>query len=198
MKAAGKDPKGRAEIFPSRGFSKTTLPHKISNSDSDEAPQQALPQRNFPQGSFPQQGSQNIFSTIGLHMIFGLSVLVLLIIRLIIRWTTKHPEWASAGNKLFDWIGTLTHWGLYILTFAMAITGIALASQRGQLARVLGIGTFTPGSFRRGGFSIGFLHGGVWALLLLLIIVHVGAALYHQFILKDNLFARMWFGKRTE
>ena len=130
-------------------------------------------------------------------MILGISILVLLIIRLIVRWTTKHPEWATAGNKFFDWVGVLTHWGLYILTFGMVITGIILADTRGILARTFGIGS-TPGSFGRGSFNLGFFHGGIWALLLLLIIVHIGAALYHQFILKDNLFGRMWFGKRTE
>ena len=58
-------------------------------------------QQAFPQGGFPQQGgNQGIFSSIGIHMIFGIVVLVLLIVRLIVRWTTKHPEWASAGNKL--------------------------------------------------------------------------------------------------
>ncbi len=157
------------------------------------------PQSGFPQGGFPPQaGSQNIFSRIGIHMIAGIAILVLLVIRLAVRWTTKHPDWASAGNKFFDWVGNLTHLGLYVLTFVMTITGIILASQRGQLARVLGIGTATPGGFRRGGFSLGFLHGGVWTLLLLLIVLHIGAALYHQFILKDNLMGRMWFGKQTE
>jgi cytochrome b561 len=157
------------------------------------------PQQGFPQGGLPPQAaSQNIFSRIGIHMIVGIAVLVLLVIRLIVRWTTKRPDWASAGNKFFDWVGNLTHLGLYVLTFAMTITGIILASQRGQLARVLGIGTSTPGGFRRGGFSLGFLHGGVWTLLLLLIVLHIGAALYHQFILKDNLMGRMWFGKQTE
>lgn len=157
--------------------------------------QPGSPPQGFPPGGFPQEGSQNIFSAIGLHMIFGIVVLVLLIVRLLVRWRTKHPDWASAGNKFFDWIGNLTHLGLYILTFAMTITGIVLASQRGQLARVLGIGTFTPGSFRRGGFSLGFFHGGIWTVLLLLIVLHIGAALYHQFIIKDNLMGRMWFGK---
>jgi cytochrome b561 len=157
-------------------------------------------QRAFPQGGFPQQqGSQNIFSTIGLHMIFGLTVLVLLIVRLIVRWTTKHPEWASAGNKFFDWVGVMTHWGLYLLTFAMVITGIILADQRGQLARTFGIGSVpTRGSFGRGSFSLGMFHGGVWALLALLMLLHIGAALYHQFIVKDNLLARMWYGKKNE
>ncbi|MEP7137689.1 MAG: cytochrome b/b6 domain-containing protein [Chloroflexota bacterium] len=147
----------------------------------------------------PQDGNQGILSTIGIHMLVGLSVLLLLIIRLIVRWTTKHPEWASAGNKFFDWVGVLTHWGLYLLSFGMVITGIILADQRGILARTFGIGsTPTPGSFGRGGFSLGFLHGGIWALLALLMAVHIGAALYHQFVVKDNLMARMWFGKRTE
>jgi cytochrome b561 len=159
-----------------------------------------LPQQGFPQGGFPpQEGGQSIFSTIGIHMIVGIIALVLLVIRLVVRWTTKHPDWASAGNKFFDWVGNLTHIGLYILTFAMTLTGIILADQRGILARTFGIGTTpTPGSFRRGGFSLGSFHGGIWTLLLLLIILHVGAALYHQLILKDNLMGRMWFGKTTE
>ena len=163
-------------------------------------PGNTQPQQGFPRGGFPQQGNQGIFSTIGIHMIFGILVLVLLIIRLIVRWTTKHPEWSSAGNKFLDWVGVMTHWGLYILTFAMVITGIILADQRGQLARTFGIGSVpTRGSFGRGGgFSLGMFHGGVWILLVLLILLHVGAAFYHQFIVKDNLLARMWYGKKDE
>jgi cytochrome b561 len=154
------------------------------------------PPQDLPQGGFPRQEGQSIFSTIGIHMIFGIVVLVLLIIRLFVRWRTQHPDWLSAGNKLLDWIGNLTHWGLYVLTFAMTITGIILADQRGILARTFGIGsTPTPGSFRRGEFSLGMFHGGIWTLLLLLILLHVGAALYHQFIRKDHLLQRMWFGK---
>lgn len=158
------------------------------------------PGQGFPQGGFPQEGgNRNIFSTIGIHMIVGITVLVLLVIRLIVRWVTKRPAWASTGIKLFDWVGELNHFGLYLLTFAMVITGIILADQRGILARTFGIGsTPTPGSFRRGGFSLGFFHGGVWTLLILLIALHVGAALYHQFIVKDNLLGRMWFGRQTE
>ena len=176
--------------FPPQGFQQGNPPPNF---------QPGNPPQGFPQGGFPQQGGGNIFSRIGLHMILGIIVLVLLIIRLLVRWLTKHPNWQSAGNKFFDWVGNLTHIGLYILTFAMVITGIILADQRGLLARTFGIGsTPTPGSFRRGGFSLGFFHGGIWTLLLLLILLHVGAALYHQFILKDNLLGRMWFGKTTE
>ena len=163
------------------------------------AGQQANPTQGFqagnPPAGFAQQGAtQNVFSAIGMHMIVGLAVLVLLIIRLFVRWRTKHPEWASTGIKLFDWVGNLTHLGLYLLTFAMVITGIILADRRGILARTFGIGsTPTPGIRR--GFSLGRFHGGIWVLLILLIALHVGAALYHQFIVKDNLLSRMWYGK---
>jgi len=192
------------ENFPQQGqgFQQGNLP--FQSGDDDEAPpanfQPQIQQGNQPQAGFPQQeGAQGIFSTIGIHMIFGLVVLALLIVRLIVRWTTKHPKWASTGNKFFDWVGGLTHFGLYLLTFGMVITGIILADQRGILARTFGIGsTPMPGSFGRGGFSLGFLHGGIWTLLLLLIILHVGASLYHQFIVKDNLLGRMWFGKKNE
>ena len=177
--------------------------------------------------------------TIGIHMILGLSVLVLLIVRLVIRLTTPHPDWATAGNRLLDFIGVLTHWGLYILTFSITITGLILALQTNRLSRLFNpataangafvsrpsqsgqllppaggfqagqpppLGQFRPGGdrpggfeggFRRGGgFFLGALHGLSWTLLLLLLCVHVGAGLYHQFIRKDGLFGRMWFGKR--
>jgi cytochrome b561 len=40
-------------------------------------------------------------------------------------------------------------------------------------------------------------HAVLAALLAILIAAHIAAALYHQFVLKDGLFRRMWFGERT-
>src|SRR5690349_10015886 len=65
-------------------------------------PQQGVQQNNPnfqpgnpPQGGFPQQATQSIFSIIGWHMMVGIIVLVLLIIRVLVRFATKHPEWQS-------------------------------------------------------------------------------------------------------
>jgi len=174
-----------------------------------------------------------------IHMILGLSVLALMVVRLVVRLVTRHPEWATAGNRLFDIVGVLTHWGLYVFTFAITITGLILALQTNRLSRIFtptpaAAGGFTfgqsesgrafppagfqpgqaqpgsefrrggerPGGFEggrfaeRGGFSLGAFHGLSWVLLVLLLLVHVGAALYHQFLRRDGLFGRMWFGKR--
>jgi cytochrome b561 len=180
-------------------------------------------------GEGGREGSISIagFQPIAIHMVLGIIVLVLLIIRLFIRIFSKRPAWASTGNRFLDIIGELTHWALYFFTFAIVITGLILALQANRLARTFGIGSNTPPQFQpgqfpppngrqfqprpfprsgeggegfrgEGGFFLGAFHGLSWALLLLLIFFHASAALYHQFIVKDNLFGRMWFGKRYE
>jgi cytochrome b561 len=134
--------------------------------------------------------------TLGVHMILGITILVLLIIRFIVRWRTQHPDWATTGNRFLDKVGELTHWALYLFTFGMTITGIALAMRGNRFARTFGLASAAPsGQFRPRGFSIGVFHGAIWFFLSLLILLHIGAALYHQFILKDNLLGRMWYGE---
>ncbi len=41
------------------------------------------------------------------------------------------------------------------------------------------------------------IHATLAVLLVLLIAGHVSAALYHELVLKDELFRRMGFGRRT-
>ena len=135
------------------------------------------------------------FPVIGVHMITGIIILVLLTLRLITRFTTKHPEPATIGNTLLDKTGVLTHYALYLFTFSMTISGIVMAAQRGYFARIFGIGSAAAQTFHRGGFGLGALHGLSWLFLGLFIFLHVSAALYHQFIRKDHLLSRMWVGK---
>ncbi len=74
--------------------------------------------------------------TIGFHMIFGLAVLALLIIRLVVRYAIRRPQWATAGNAFFDFVGRWTHIGLYFFTFAVTITGLIFAVQTNRLGAV--------------------------------------------------------------
>ena len=135
------------------------------------------------------------FPPMGIHMILGITTLVLLTVRLLVRWFTKHPDWASTGTPFLDLIGKLTHFGLYFFTFSITITGIVMAWQRGWFDFIFGFGP-TAANFHQGAFSLGAFHGVSWAALFALILLHVGAALYHQFIKKDNLLGRMWYGKQ--
>lgn len=129
------------------------------------------------------------------HVSIGIAILVLLVIRFIVRVTTQKPAPADAGHPLLNKIGVVTHYLLYLAAFGMVLSGMGMA-QASNLFQILfgNAGLPLPEDFWVYPPRIG--HGVTATVLLLLIALHIGAALYHQFIRKDNLLARMWFGKR--
>lgn len=128
-------------------------------------------------------------SPVNVHMILGALLLVTLIIRLIVRFTIKRPGWANTGNQFLNQLGELVHYGLYLFAFYILALGGLIAVQRNLFGYVLGSGAVT----RASGFIVPLHHLG-WIAVMGLLVLHVGGALYHQFIIKDNLLNRMWFG----
>jgi cytochrome b561 len=127
------------------------------------------------------------------HMSGGMFVLVLMILRLIIRRLSVRPAMAVTGSPLLDRLASMAHAGFYPIVFLMIATGWTT-------------GWFISGVFQPNGGSLpeNFAvfpsfraHAALATLLAVLIVVHIAAALYHQFVLKDGLFRRMWFGQRT-
>ncbi len=130
---------------------------------------------------------------LAIHMTLGIVTLLAVIVRFIARFRLPQPAHATTGNAFLDWLGKLVHYGLYVFVFLMAVSGISLSMQAGLMPVVFGgSGAPLPADFFD--FTARMLHGFVAPALLLLVVVHAGAALYHQFVLKDNLLARMWHG----
>jgi cytochrome b561 len=129
------------------------------------------------------------------HVSIGIAILVLLVVRFIVRTVTPKPAPADAGHPLLNRIGVATHYLLYLAAFGMVLSGLGMA-QMSNLFQILfgNTGLPLPESFWVYPPRIG--HGITATVLMLLILLHVGAAFYHQFIRRDNLLARMWFGKR--
>jgi len=127
-----------------------------------------------------------------LHMALGLVTLFLLVVRVAVRLTTRTPPRLRTGNALIDRLGPLTHWALYILAFAMALSGMTFARASGLPDAVFGAGPM-PGSFEHPARAV---HGIASTLLMALIALHIAAALWHQFARGDGIMARMWFGAR--
>ncbi len=126
------------------------------------------------------------------HMSGGMAVLVLMILRLIIRRWSARPAAATTGSPLLDRLAPIAHGSLYVIVFLMIATGWTT-------------GWFISGAFQPDGESLpdSFAvlpsfraHALLATLLAVLIATHIAAALYHQFVLKDALFRRMWFGQR--
>lgn len=123
-------------------------------------------------------------------MILGAVLSVVLVIRLILRLTLKRPAWASTGNRYLDRLGELVHVELYFFAFLILTFGGLIAVQRNLIGYVMGTGSVVPG---RVGFFYGAMHQLGWMGVILLLVLHVSGALYHQFISKDNLLNRIWF-----
>jgi cytochrome b561 len=127
------------------------------------------------------------------HAYIGIFITILLVVRLIVLFITKRPAPADAGNSFLNFVGKAVHFLLYFLLIGMALSGLGMFQQANLPAIFSGAAPY-PADFFAYPPRIG--HGLISTLLVLLIALHVGAALYHQFIRKDNLLSRMWFGKR--
>ena len=127
-------------------------------------------------------------SPINIHMILGVLLLVVMLARFVARFTTKHPAWADTGNAFLNKLGEYVHYALYLVVFWILGIGAFMAYSRGLIAYAMG----ASDKVARAGAIVG-LHEIGWGLGLLLIFGHVGAALYHQFIIKDHLLSRMWY-----
>jgi cytochrome b561 len=129
-----------------------------------------------------------------IHMSVGMLVFALMSIRLLLRVCTARPAGAMTGYAGFDRIAPLVHYGFYILVFAMAGTGLATAIAAGLNRSIFqGSGEPLPASFIA--YPTFTAHFYLAWLLVGFLLLHVLAALYHQFSLKDGLFRRMWFGR---
>ncbi len=128
------------------------------------------------------------------HMAAGNLILILTIIRFVVRFKTAHPVPAYVGNEGMNQLATIGHHGLYGLTILMGLSGLLLAAQTGLPAIVFdGIGHL-PANFN--GIGARLAHGWVAQALIALVVGHVLAAIYHQYVRKDGLLGRMGFGRR--
>ena len=131
---------------------------------------------------------------LGIHITLGVITLIFVVARFIARFRLPQPAPAATDSAFLDWLGKVVHYALYALVLLMVVSGTSLSLRAGLLPIVFGgSGAALPADFYA--FNARMLHGFVAPALLLLVVLHVGAALYHQFMLKDNLLARMWYGK---
>jgi cytochrome b561 len=129
------------------------------------------------------------------HMIAGMGLLALMIIRLIVRIKTDKPAPVKTGNAFLDKLAKSVHHGFYLFVILMALSGFATAIMAGLPGIVFGgSGEPLPKDFFEFPPRIG--HAIIAKILMLLVALHVAGALFHQFRLKDKLISRMWFGKR--
>ncbi|MCX5568343.1 MULTISPECIES: cytochrome b [Kaistia] len=104
-----------------------------------------------------------------LHIWVGFAILAAVAIRIVLRLTKGAPPLPD-GSAIVALLARLTHAAFYFLLVAMPVTGILAY-------------WFVP--------SLGDLHELGKPVFIVLIVLHVVAALWHQFWLRDGLLMRM-------
>jgi len=104
------------------------------------------------------------------HVAGGVLVLIFALWRLMLR-ARRGVLPAQEANRLQGVLAKITHVGLYALMILMPVSG-SVAWFGGLQAAAQG-------------------HNVMKVILLALVALHIAGALYHQFVLRDNILARM-------
>ncbi|MCP5036062.1 MAG: hypothetical protein GY945_00505 [Rhodobacteraceae bacterium] len=116
-----------------------------------------------------QEFTPNILVT--QHVFSGILIGLLAILRIFIRLTRGAPDFPEGENAVQKLAAQIAHWALYLLMLLVPLSGV--------------VAWF--GQVRPAADGHEFLQGAMLAF----IIVHVVAALFHQYVLKNNLIDRM-------
>ncbi len=136
-----------------------------------------------------------------LHKSFGLTVLALTIIRLVWRLFSITPAITANTPAWQNIIAKLTHGLLYLLLFAMPLSGWLYNSAAGFPLKYFGLfklpklSGYDPDLKQLAGDA----HGIFFYILAVLMLMHAGAALKHHYLDKDNTLTRMlpWLAKKS-
>lgn len=135
----------------------------------------------------------NLDGAMDLHKSFGVTVLFFIVARIINRFLVKRP----VLYRKITWqimLARITHLALYACLLAMPLAGILMSMYGGRAINVFGIVQIAPmmQPNRTNASFFNNLHTNIiWTVLVLLTALHIGGALYHQFIKKDRLVQTM-------
>lgn len=135
---------------------------------------------------------------IHLHKPLGVALLLLVVVRIVVRLTTRQPPLPADLPTVQSLAAKLSHLLLYGLMLVLPAVGWAMLSAAGdpimltqslQLPPLLAPHAQTFALLRTA-------HGYLAYLLFLTILVHLAAALYHGLIRRDGVLQSMTGGKQ--
>ena len=129
-----------------------------------------------------------------LHLSLGTTLLPLVALRIFWRLTHTPPPLPAGIPAIQKLAASATHFLLYVTLVIQPILGwIATSAYRAPIT-VYGLFELPPIWRENRGLSeqVFFVHRNIGIIMAVLICAHVGGALFHQFVRKDNLLARMW------
>jgi cytochrome b561 len=127
---------------------------------------------------------------IHLHKPLGVAILLLVIVRLAVRFSTRQPGWQVVAAKA-------SHALLYALMLILPLLGWAMISAAGDpvmLSSSLQLPSILPANAQVFAF-LRKAHGYLAYLLFLTVLLHLAAALFHGWVRRDDVLNSMLRGK---
>ncbi|GLQ95058.1 cytochrome like B561 [Dyella acidisoli] len=126
------------------------------------------------------------------HRHFGLFVLVLFFVRIVIRIRTGKLPPTGNMPKAVRAVAALTHIALYGLMLALPMLGWALSNAQDRPVHLFGLTLPTlVGADEDLADSLQTWHIDAAWTLLALVLLHTGAALWHHFVVRDDVLRAM-------
>jgi cytochrome b561 len=127
------------------------------------------------------------------HKSFGITILMLVILRLAWRWLNPHPPLPDNLKPYERKLATFSHGALYTLLFAIPLSGWTMSSARGFPVSWFGffqLPDLVPRS-RPLYEALVTTHVTLVSVLLAIVALHIAGALKHHFVHKDDVLKRM-------
>lgn len=137
---------------------------------------------------------KNMTQLMPLHKAAGLTILVLTVARIVWRFVSPPPPLDASLSPLRKLGAQAVSVGFYALLLILPLTGWAFASAGKYPLSWFGLFDWPKLAVTKDSPLANFTHEAHeltgWVMLVL-VIVHVSAALHHHFILKDKVLRRM-------
>lgn len=127
-----------------------------------------------------------------LHEVIGLTVFALTVLRLGWKAFAPSPRLPPIAPWM-NYVSKLVQWALYALLIVTPITAIAGAWLEGHPLTLGVLGNIPPFAAKNAalGHRIAELHAWLGDAVMWLAGLHAGAALFHHFVLRDDVLASM-------
>ena len=128
---------------------------------------------------------------IKLHKSIGLTIWLLIVARLAWRWTHPAPKPGPSASRVLETLGVVNHWLMYLVLFAMPISGFVLSATGKYGVKFWGLPLpkLPPNQALHDLAELGHWTAQ-WALYAL-VLLHIAAAAYHVVFRRDGLLERM-------
>ena len=125
------------------------------------------------------------------HVALGVTILVLTLVRIGWWWRADKKPASIPMPKLQDRLSRAVHVLFYIVILGMASSGVGMLILSGAGSIIYGgVAENLPNFWD---YAPKTPHAIGAKFMIVLLVLHAGAAIYHQFFVKDGLLKRMWF-----